>query len=458
MDKYNKKIILIVILLCTIALGIICGIYLPNSKINDTLDKIQTELVKDIVVSKETQKEVAETKNAVENGEKIETTKLTKSTPEEEKEVTDEGAEASLEPDALVEQENIAYNGTNAGQGTKLLGKWTGLTYYSQADSRWATKLYTSTNNKTQTMKSSACGPTSAAMVVSSAKGAILPTTMANLFVDNGFRTASSGTAWAAFPFVADYFGFKEYHSTSNFNTAMNYLKQKDKIGESKYYIIVSCGSGLFTTGGHYIVLAGLDDGTIRVFDPYLYNGKFNTASRKVANVKVKGTSAYVSEKNFKKYSNAQNYWIYSNDKGNAEKKEEKKETNKPYTRYVKVNGYLNVRKGAGTNYKVVGKLYNGDKVKVYEKKGEWRRIGTNKWVSSKYLIKKENKPKNTVGEKKTLKQECNLYSKKDLTGAKYTYKKNTTVKILKNIDSKVDYIQVLATGRKAYINIKYYK
>lgn len=69
-----------------------------------------------------------------------------------------------------------------------------------------------------------------------------------------------------------------------------------------------------------------------------------------------------------------------------------------------------------------------------------------------------KEKEKSTVGKEKVLKQDCVLYSKKDLTGTKYTYKKNTTVKILKNIDKKVDYVQVIATKRKAYINIKYYK
>ncbi len=65
---------------------------------------------------------------------------------------------------------------------------------------------------------------------------------------------------------------------------------------------------------------------------------------------------------------------------------------------------------------------------------------------------------KNTVGQKKVLKQDCILYSKSNLTGIKYTYKKNTTVKVLKNISSSVDYVQVIATGRKAYIKISNYK
>lgn len=88
------------------------------------------------------------------------------------------------------------------------------------------------------------------------------------------------------------------------------------------------------------------------------------------------------------------------------------------------------------------------------------------KYLQSKFpeLVKEVNKQlenkkdTSTVSKKKTLKQDCVLYSNKDLTGTKYTYKKNTTVKILKNISNKVDYVQVIATGRKAYINTKYYK
>lgn len=88
------------------------------------------------------------------------------------------------------------------------------------------------------------------------------------------------------------------------------------------------------------------------------------------------------------------------------------------------------------------------------------------KYLQSKFpeLVKEVNKQlenkkdTSTVNKKKTLKQDCVLYSNKDLTGTKYTYKKNTTVKILKNISNKVDYVQVIETGRKAYINTKYYK
>ena len=52
----------------------------------------------------------------------------------------------------------------------------------------------------------------------------------------------------------------------------------------------------------------------------------------------------------------------------------------------VKVNTCLNVRKGPGTNFPVVGKLYNGNKVTVYETKNGFGRIGDSKWVSMNYL------------------------------------------------------------------------
>ena len=384
MKNNKKKNILISLLVVLSVLGALASIYFPNSKINDVIDETQNIIMQEIVVSEETKSEVADTKNAVENGGKVETTQIVKSSENEEKEVTDNGAdEFLLEYDALVEQENIAYNGDNAGKGLDLLGKWQGLTYYSQADSRWASKLYTSTNNYTQTMKSSACGPTCAAMVVSSSKGAILPTTMANLAVDNGYRTANSGTAWAFYPFVADYFGFKEYHTTSSFETAMNYLFKN-------YYIICSCGSGLFTSGGHYIVLAGLEGDTIQVLDPYLYNGKFNTASRRNAKVQVKGTSVYVSKANFERYANYKKFWIYSNDKGNENENENENTNNKTsvsYTRYVATERYnLNVRnKANGTK---IGSLPKGTKVEVVEANGEWSKITSpvNGWVSSQYL------------------------------------------------------------------------
>ena len=394
-----KKKILIA-LACIIAVaGVLCGIYLPNSEINNTIKDVQnivTEQIEieqekekqNIIITNETQEIVEETIEKVDNGEDISTTEIIESSEEEEVDITDEGA---LETDAVIEQENISYNGDSTGEGLSLLGAYQGLTYYSQADSRWASVMYSSIGDSSQTMKSSACGPTSAAIVVSSSKGAILPTTMANLAVANGYRTSNNGTAWAYFPFVADYFDFNEYYTTSSFNTAMEYLKtDKDKDGNADYYIVCSCGSGLFTSGGHYIALVANNGGTITVYDPYLYSGKFNTASRRNAGVVVSGNSAFVSESSFRNYANYKYFWIFSNDKGSGNTNKNTNTNNTTsvnYTRYVATrSSNLNVRATAGGT--VITSLRKGTEVTVVETDGAWSRITSpvNGWVSTGYL------------------------------------------------------------------------
>lgn len=53
----------------------------------------------------------------------------------------------------------------------------------------------------------------------------------------------------------------------------------------------------------------------------------------------------------------------------------------------VKVNTRLNVRYGPGTDNPIKYQLKNGDKVTVYEKDGDWGRIGDDEWVCMDYLV-----------------------------------------------------------------------
>ena len=389
----NKTIIIMLFLISLCIIGIFLMQYFKEEEeIGDN------NITKQVKISEKTEECIIQTKQAIKNNEIIETQEIIQSSEEEEQEVKDESA---LETDGVVEQENISYDGVNTGKGLKLLGKYKGLTYYSQADSRWANIMYSSVNDKKQTMKTSACGPTVGAILVSSSKGVILPTTMANLFVDNGYRTARNGTAWSAFSFIADYFEFNEYHSTGNFEKAISYLKQKRKDDSTKYFIIVSCGSGLFTTGGHYIVLTSLENETIEVYDPYVYSSKFKTASRRNANVKLNGNIAYVSKTSFAKYANYKHFWVFSNDSPTSdfgasdEKREEiSKNENTSYRMYVNTKSKnLNVRKTP--NGVKVGSLKKGTEVTVYETSSGWSRIGTNKWVSNDYLASYITEQKN---------------------------------------------------------------
>lgn len=120
-------------------------------------------------------------------------------------------------------------SGDKAKSWNVELGDYAGLTYYSQVDSRWNNHIYTSTNNSSQTIGSSGCGTTSAAMVVSSIKGTITPDVLGDIFVENGYRSANSGTYWSAFRAVADEFDI-EYQETSSLDKAIELLKDNNYI------------------------------------------------------------------------------------------------------------------------------------------------------------------------------------------------------------------------------------
>lgn len=416
----NKKLIISAVVTILLALA---GVFFSIEYTQDDVDKISegVETVVDIIEENQSTKEIPEA--YVEDEQAL-----------EEQEVEDEGFEL---------QGEIAYNGSSELPSVSL-GQYTGLTYYSQIDSRWKNKLYTSTGNSSQTIGSSACGPTCSAMVVSSIKGTILPTEMADLYVQYGFRSANNGTYWSAFRWTADVFdiGYKE----------TIYLDEACKLLQDNYYLIVGCGNGLFTTGGHFIMLYDYDGTYIKVYDPYLYSGKFNLSTRRGKAI-VQGNTVLVTKDNFRNYANYGTFFAFKNDRTDT-KEDNANVVTATYNRYVKVNTSLNVRSGPSTNYSIVGRKYNGDKVTVYKESSNWSNIGTNEWVSSDYLTDSNVQPiSNTVGQYKKLKSTTTLYSNSNLTGTRYTYLKNTKVKILQNISSTVDRIYVPATGRYAYVD-----
>lgn len=417
----NKKLIISAVVTVVLALA---GVFFGIEYTQDDVDKISkgVETVVSIIEENQSTKEIPEA--YVEDEKAL-----------EEQEVEDEGFEL---------QGEIAYNGSSELPSVSL-GQYTGLTYYSQIDSRWKNKLYTSTGNSSQTMGSSACGPTCSAMVVSSIKGTILPTTMADLYVQYGFRSANNGTYWSAFRWTADVFdiGYKE----------TIYLDEACKLLQDNYYLIVGCGNGLFTTGGHFIMLYDYDGTYIKVYDPYLYSGKFNLSTRR-GKATVQGNAVLVTKDNFRNYANYGTFFAFKNDRTDT-KEDNTNVVTATYNRYVKVNTSLNVRSGPGTSYNVVGRKYNGDKVTVYKESSNWSNIGMNEWVSSDYLTDSniQQPISNTVGQYKKLKSTTTLYSNSNLTGTRYTYLKNTKVKILQNVSSTVDRVYISATGRYAYVD-----
>ena len=281
-----------------------------------------------------------------------------------------------VENESFELQGDIAYEG-DAKTWSISTGNTPQLTYISQIDSRWRYYPYSLTGNSSQTIGSSGCGVASAAMIIDSIVGNVSVTELADTFVKNGYRSANSGTYWSAYRAIADEFDI-EYTETSNFDTIINLLR-------NNHYIIASCGNGLFTSKGHYIVLYGIDGDTIKIYDPYLYAGKFTTSTRR-NKVTVDGNTVYCSIGNFKKYANYKQFFCYKYNPAtvNTTNTTDNKVTTTTYTRYVKVNTSLNVRNNP--NGTKVDSLYNNNKVTIYATIGNWAKIGENRWVSLLYL------------------------------------------------------------------------
>ena len=434
-ESKKKKIILAI---ATVLVAVLAGLGFYNVNKDNSTEEIVAGAVNEI-------KDYITTYNMSQQEiEELPSTEIVEQTEEQEQEVS---TEQEVESEEFELQGEIAYNGTTEYPNISL-GDYAGLTYYNQTDSRWRYHQYSSVGDSSQTIGTSGCGPTSAAMVVTAIKGTITPPEMGDLFVQYGYRSSNNGTYWLAFRWVADVFDVG-YQECSNLDTAVDLVRNNN-------YVIVSVGNGLFTTGGHFIVIVGIDGDTLKIYDPYLYSGKFDTSTRR-GKVTVSGNTVYCSIDNFRNYANYKGFFAYKHD-GNVQENTGNVTTS-TYTRYVSTNSLnLNVRSGPGTGYKIVGSLRKGTAVTVSQTNGNWSRIGINRWVCSDYLVSTYTNTiiSNTTGQTKKTKR-CYLYSNPNLTGTRYTYKANTTVTILSNVSSTVDRVRVNVTGRIAYISTSNY-
>ena len=355
----NNKRKMIITAIVTIILAVISAIFGVNYSEHDVVE-----------ISNSVETVVNTVDNIVDNQS---TTEIPEGTEQEEKQLEVQ----EVENESFELQGEITYNGDKSNKWNLKIGSKPQLTYISQIDSRWRYYPYTSIGISSQTIGSSGCGVASATMIIDSIVGNVSITELADCFVANGYRSANSGTYWSAYRAVADEFNI-EYTETSNFDTMLNLLT-------NNHYIIASCGNGLFTSGGHYIVLYGIDGDTIKIYDPYLYAGKFDTATRR-GKVTVNGNTVYCSIDNFKNYANYKQFFCYKYNPNavNTNNSTDTQVSTATYIRYVKVNTSLNVRNSPGGAK--VGSLKNGTEVTVYETNGVWARIGESKWVSVAYL------------------------------------------------------------------------
>lgn len=127
-----------------------------------------------------------------------------------------------------------------------------------QWDDRWGFASYGDS-----TIAVSGCGPTAMAMVISGLTGdnTITPYKMAKFSVDNGYYAGSVGTSWSLMTDAGTQYGI----------TGQTMPLGKEKMlqeVQAGHPIICSMKPGDFTEVGHFIVLAGVQDGKFRVNDP----------------------------------------------------------------------------------------------------------------------------------------------------------------------------------------------
>ncbi|MBQ3668411.1 MAG: C39 family peptidase [Clostridia bacterium] len=132
---------------------------------------------------------------------------------------------------------------------------------FKQYDARWADKLYSSKGDKSQTVRSSGCGPTAMADIIYAVDKSVTPATMADFALSHGDRTASNGTAWSFFDHVAKAYPMLSYKRATRLSDLESCLL-------SGGAAVVSMGKGYWTKGGHYICVHEISGGYVCANDP----------------------------------------------------------------------------------------------------------------------------------------------------------------------------------------------
>ena len=169
-------------------------------------------------------------------------------------------------------RENVYDNGVNFGN-VKVS---TSVIAYDQND--YGITIFCGRTNPKATIKTSGCGVTAMAILVSSYENSKKydPVYEMNKAYKWGYcGYGISGTAVAFFQKEAKAMGYKYLKvgksKTSDKNLVLSHLSSGD-------LIIVHMGPGKFTSGGHYMVLSGIDPDTKKVYvtDPYNKANKAN--------------------------------------------------------------------------------------------------------------------------------------------------------------------------------------
>lgn len=129
------------------------------------------------------------------------------------------------------------------------------IPHYLQTD--YANVPYGSSN-----IAACGCGPTSFAMVASYLTGTTITPADAIAWCGNSYYVWGAGTSWSYFEAAAKHFGCGSVRESYDANEVLKALSEGHPVISSQH-------AGLFTRGGHFIVLRGVENGNkVLVNDP----------------------------------------------------------------------------------------------------------------------------------------------------------------------------------------------
>lgn len=133
------------------------------------------------------------------------------------------------------------------------------IPYLYQWDEGWGYSPY-----GTSTVAVSGCGPTCMSMIISGLTGdnTVTPLKMVAYSEQYGHITAENDTTWAFMKEVAWSFGLSSWDIGLDESIVASELAQG-------HPVVCALGPGDFTQNGHFIVLAGYDNGNVTVHDPF---------------------------------------------------------------------------------------------------------------------------------------------------------------------------------------------
>lgn len=140
----NRKFEAIIAAIMMVFIIVVVFVFSDDKELQKEVVEKVTDTVTDMATYEMTEQEIKE----------LPSTEIIEQTEEQEKDVA---KEQEVETEAFKLQGEIAYEGDRANTWNVELGEYKGLTYYSQLDSRWSGKMYSSVGNSTQTIGTSGC-------------------------------------------------------------------------------------------------------------------------------------------------------------------------------------------------------------------------------------------------------------------------------------------------------------